>query len=349
VHMPGSPAALHLQELLSLLSGRLKPVLALPAPLDAAAAAPLAATPVVFIPSANTSSARLAWEQVTLPRLAQRCGASVLHMTSASAALFSPVPVVVSPAEPVSRGSFFGSTRPRRTGDRLRAAFARGGLASARAVLWPADLPAPVFSGPRVMRLPPVAHPEMWLDSPTPAAEDSGYVVAFGPFEDTEALNGMLDAWRWAAPAMGEGWSVRAAGLPPDAAPHLESLRLAARLPGALLPAPVSGPHALAALLAGAGAVLHVGALCPWGDPLLHTLAAGRPMASEETWGVDARVGPAAYLAAAGDGRGLGAAILTLLVEESVAEQISQAARQRAAGWDHSAFSQQLEEIYRRF
>jgi hypothetical protein len=288
-----------------------------------------------------------------LPRLAQSSGAAALHMTVASAPLFSRVPVLLSPAVPVLQGHPLLS--PRLRGSRLRAAFGRGGLASARALLWPGDLPAPASGGPQVLLLPPVApppvddHPTMGTVPRTIQDGDSGYVAVLGSFEDEQALSALVETWRWAGSAMGVGWALRVACPPVDLplfTARLETLRAAAGLPGALLAEPIAGPQALLALLAGAGAALHLGPLSPWGDALLYSLAAGCPLAAEETWGVDARVGPAAYLAPPGDWRTLGAAILTLLVEANVAEQVSPAARERAAGWDRLAFSERLGEIY---
>ncbi len=61
----------------------------------------------------------------------------------------------------------------------------------------------------------------------------------------------------------------------------------------------------------------------------------------------DALVGPAAYLVALDHPRELGAALLTVIVEEEVASQLSAAALRRAAGWQTEAFRQELGEAYR--
>jgi len=281
---------------------------------------------------------------MTLPRLMRQVNAAALHTTAFFAPLFSPGLVFTSPGE-----SFHTAAGPARTpAGRLRNAFARGGLAAraGRVLLWPEDLPSPDLAGLKVHRLPPVVFPGMdRLPDFTPGG-DSGYALAFGAFEGEAGLEKLVSAWGWAAPALGDDWALLLAGCPTSAAPRLQAAREAARLPGELLPAPLSVQTALFELLAGASAVLHAGPLAPWGDPLLHTLAAARPLAAEETWGVDPRVGPAAYLTVPDDGRALGAAILTLLVEEDIAMHLGQAARERAAGWRSQSFSEQLEEIY---
>jgi glycosyltransferase involved in cell wall biosynthesis len=61
---------------------------------------------------------------------------------------------------------------------------------------------------------------------------------------------------------------------------------------------------------------------------------------------MSALVGPAAYLVKAGDTRAMGAALITILVEEEVSERLAQAARQRAGAWSLSAFADGLAEAY---
>lgn len=344
VYEAGSPAALHLLDLLALLPREVTGMLALPAPL----AVPQNAA-VQLIPQKHAHGARLSWEQIVLPRLAQRLGAAALHLPAYSAPLFSRVPVVISPSAPAALSNGLGPG-PSRAGGRLRAAFGRGGAAAAAALLWPDDLPSAGAGGPSLMRLPLAVHPEIYAVQRSSLDSEGGYVAAFGDFEDEPALLNLIETWRWAGPAMGEGWqlrvvcrpSVRLAGF----GEQLASLQSAVGLPGLLLPAPVNSPRQVQELLAGAGAALHLGRLTPWGGALPQILAAGCPLAVEDAWGVDARVGPAAYLAPPGDWRTLGAAVLTLLVEENVAEQVSQAARERAAGWSPECFSKRLGEVY---
>jgi glycosyltransferase involved in cell wall biosynthesis len=78
-------------------------------------------------------------------------------------------------------------------------------------------------------------------------------------------------------------------------------------------------------------------------------LACGRPLVAYETAHIDAIVGPAGYLVPLGDTRALGAGLVTLVVEERVADGLSQAARQRSADWRNSGFGQDLLAGYRKF
>jgi hypothetical protein len=57
-------------------------------------------------------------------------------------------------------------------------------------------------------------------------------------------------------------------------------------------------------------------------------------------------VGPAAYLVHGEDLRAIGAAIITVIVEDQVAGQLSEAASFRASGWDRAAFTERLGVIY---
>ena len=62
---------------------------------------------------------------------------------------------------------------------------------------------------------------------------------------------------------------------------------------------------------------------------------------------LDARAGPAGYFAPTEDARALGAAVITLMVNEEVAEAIRQSATQRSSQWHSEQFGQRLREIYR--
>jgi hypothetical protein len=59
-------------------------------------------------------------------------------------------------------------------------------------------------------------------------------------------------------------------------------------------------------------------------------------------------VGPAAYLAPLDRPRELGAALLTVIVEEGLASQLAGEGLRRAAAWQVETFRQELAEIYRK-
>lgn len=336
---PASPPALHLWELLAALPDEVEPLVALPADTPN-----LAAFERIIYPAASTVWSRFRWEQVTLPLLIRRCRTDLLHMTVPYPPLLCPVPCVVSPAELLPRDFSLAGA-----GQRLRFAFGRGGLSQGTRVLWPEDLSLPDWTG-RVDRLPPYVHP---LFS-TPHSGDllgntlqlpESFVFCPGPVNSSR-LADILSAWSWAAAGLGDDWSLLFGGLSPKAEGQLEELRALAGITGPVKSFSYSKIEDYAPLYHQAGAVFHFGSPVPWGDSLLHALAAGVAVAAEDNPQVDARVGPAAYLAPVGDARTLGAAVLTLIVEESVAEPIKQAALERAAHWGMQGFAERLSQIY---
>lgn len=81
-------------------------------------------------------------------------------------------------------------------------------------------------------------------------------------------------------------------------------------------------------------------------------LACGRPLVGLETPLADALVGPAAYLVTGeqespAQNRALGAALITVMVEESVSTALEQSAHQRSMGWQAQDFRQALDAAYR--
>jgi glycosyltransferase involved in cell wall biosynthesis len=77
-----------------------------------------------------------------------------------------------------------------------------------------------------------------------------------------------------------------------------------------------------------------------------HALASGTPVAALETTLSSAMVGPAAYLVPGEDDRAMGAALITLLVEDEVREQLLKAAAGRVQNWSRVEFDQALLGAY---
>lgn len=367
VFEPLGPAAIHLAALLACHPAELPAALALPAP----PGSPLPGwlpdhIAPHFQPSAATPFARLAWEQRTLPALARRLGAGLLHLTTPTPPLFASTPVLVSPAG-YSFSWSGGPQSPRAPGERaglaahLRDAFAAGGMSRAR-LCWPEDLPPP-SSSPSPLRLPPVvppaflpgagaspagngAHPpgEASLDLP------EAYILYHGPHAPGD-LRRLLDAWRWAAAPVGGDTSLLLPGMSPAGQQHLENLKAEYGVGETVRALPVLSLDALARLYRGCTALLHPAPVSPWGGPLRLALACGLPVVGLESPLSDALMGSAAYLVKAGrpeeTGRALGAALITVVVEEEVSSSLAQAARQRSSGWDLPAFSARLLSVYR--
>ncbi len=333
---PVSPSALHLLEILDSLPAGIDAWLALPREIQN----PLQANihPLIETPVARFGGRRMVWEQATLPGLIRKSQADLLHTTTTHAPLVSPVPCLVSPAEGLT-----GPTSTGRLADRLRDAFGRGGMRNAL-LLWPEDLPRPDFPGPW-MSLPMQVHRAFCTEQDSQPGLPDSYVLVPSPLPDS-AIPLLVAAWRWAATGLNEAVALMTCGLSPRGLQDLHERCQAAGIANPVEVADAQGVEARAALFQQSTAVLLVGPVLPWGDAFSQALASGCPLAAEETGWSDARVGPAGYLVPPGDPRALGAALLTLLVEEPVAESLRQAAHQRAAAWRRDAFTAGLAEVY---
>lgn len=338
---PSGPAALHILELIDTLPDRFEALLALPLQVDLPAQ--LHAQPLV-VPISTPSTARIGWEQRALPAAARHAGASLIHTTGPNLPLFSSVPCLVSPVE------FSPHTGLPESGllERLRDAMGKGGLASAGAVLWPNDLPDPQTPYPAPLwRLPPTVHRAFYQPQEGRLELPASYVLVPGLL-DHQQLDYLAAAWSWTAAGLDESWSLVISDLSPAGLQHLrrrcqESFGFAQ-----VETIEMRTPEQRAEVFQRAAAVLHVDAMRPWGDPLLQSVAAARPLVAPLTAWSDSRVGPAGYLVAPDDTRALGAAVLTLLVEESLAEDLRCQARARAAAWQAEELENLIAEIYDR-
>ena len=313
-------------------------------------------------PASNTERARLNWEQRRIPALARRHNVDLVHWFDGGPALFGAARSVISPvgylpwwlenAPPPAHPDFSG---------RLRSALSQGGLTRAHALLWPADL-APPQPPPTAILLPPLGMQEqISFDSKLDDVEISlpgdrdmpeSYILYHGPTTQNELYH-LFDAWRWASGAIGEYYPLLVIGIPILEIPAMENWveKLGFGRTVGLVP-PLS-VKALAALYRGCSAIFHPTHISPWSIPLRLGLAYARPIVAQETPWSDAIVGPAAYLIASNDdgyddSRALGAALTTVIVEESLADELSRAARQQTAKWEGAAFADELDRAYRK-
>ena len=338
VYQPDSPASLHLLTLLAANPDGIEPLVALPG--DAPPWFPSWAQPSV-LPVPPTPRGRFTWEQRVLPGLAGRLGARLLHLTGNSAPLFGRVSRVASPT-----GYPETSFPNRGLAERLRVAAAAGGAARLKALFWPADLPAE-STQVNTRRLPPAAYPGFLGQAdycePLRLEVPESFVLYHGPLDDA-SLRRVLAAWSWVSgplgiPSLFSSWAL---ALPT----WLRWRRHIAWISTVRL-LPVLPPGSLPELYRRSAALFHPVPAAAWGDPLRAALACGRPVIALEEPRSAALAGPAAYLAPGhSDGRALGGALVTVLVEENVAESLVQAAVQRALGWQGDEFAQALGEAY---
>jgi glycosyltransferase involved in cell wall biosynthesis len=186
--------------------------------------------------------------------------------------------------------------------------------------------------------------PQVELNSLTELEIPETYVLYHGPQAERD-LRRLFTAWSWAAGPVGDQYPLLLVG---PGSPHLAGLVEEFNLGDSVRSIPAVHLPALAALYRGCRALFHPAPLPAWGDPVRMALACGKPVVALESPRADALVGPAAYLAVAEPGeRLLGSALISVIVEESLADRLSQAAQQRQAGWDSLAYSRALGEVYR--
>ena len=359
VYAPNSPAALHLLALLACHPQEFTALVGLPGesfhPLPPGVQSHIAATP-------DTASRHVRWEQRLLPGLAATMRASLVHLTAGAPTLFGRVPTLVSPGGYLSNdqrstpGLFISQAGPGGgLAERWRAALAQGGLQRAKCLAWPADLPLPVgpageYAGP-VERLPAVLPPGFKPGGPDETQVEleipDTYVLYHGPTAPAD-LRRLLDMWSWAAGSIGEYFPLLVAGADAPARDRLSTLLHEYRLGQTVRCLPPLALPALAAAYRGCSALLHPAPISAWGDPVRMGLACARPVVAVEDVFTNAIAGPAAYLTPPEAGsRAKGAALITVIVEESLASRLAEAARLRAQDWQPEAFARRLAEVYR--
>jgi glycosyltransferase involved in cell wall biosynthesis len=359
VYQPNSPAALHL---LTLLAAHL-PDIPASIGLPGESFHPLPESIEQFQhPAPDNDWSRLHWEQRTLPTLAVRAGADITHLVDSSPALLGSARTLVSQAS-FSSSDLLAQENRLHPGItvRLSQALAQGGLVRTRAFLWPDDLPQPATRAP-VRRLPPTVNPIFQPNASSPdqaqpiqdslAALDlpETYLLYHGPGDDV-ALHRLLDAWSWAAASIGEYYPLVLAGLDNSAQDRMARLLAEYNLTGTAYPLPPLSLSSLAAIYRGCCALFHPAEISPWGDPARMALACGKPLVALETERTTALVGAAGYLVSPVEPyparcRALGAALITIVVEDSLADSLSQAAQKRSDSWQFDLFSSSLRELY---
>lgn len=335
---PSSPAAMHLLALLPNLPEQVQAVVALPGP------SPHILPAKVELLRQNVSAstaARLGWEQRGLPRAASRVGARLLHLVESHPPLSSPVPVMVSPADSAKRARSPSAS----AAERLRAALSLGAAATIRDLIWPSDLDLPE-GWPRVSLLPPILPPAFLRGAEEHPPLPPGYILYHGPASEPALLE-LLEGWSWAEPAIGESFPLALAGLSQAEQRAAERLVAQAGFGSTVQLVDAVTSEDWAALYKSASEIVNLGPLAPWGSPVLAALAGGKPLVAVEGEQMSQRVGPAAYLVPPGDGRSLGAAMTTLVVETDLAETLSRAAAARAAAWHSEQFGEKLLALYR--
>lgn len=339
IYQPTSPSALHLLAILERLPGRIDGHVALPGK-------PPEWLPDVILPAVHliedSASARLRWEQRVLPRLAKKLNVELIHTTTSSLPLFASRKTIVCPTG-------YGDPR-RKQGfvSRLREAVSQGGMARASGLLWPEDLPGSGYPI-SVNRLPPIiyrgdnssedtSNPSINLDLP------ESYILYHGPIHQG-ALMRVMGAWSWAAGVIGEYHPLLFL-VEKSAGDNVQGLAREYGLEENVLTLSPSSPRAVFPIYEGCAALFHPAPISPWGGAVRRAMVYGKPIVAMKSPMADAMVGAGAFLVDAENTRAMGAALITVVVNDEVAEKLSQAGRERAMNWVGATFGDKLSDIY---
>lgn len=286
--------------------------------------------------------ARLRFEQIDLPRAARAAGADLLFIPYASAPLTSGVPVVAGGWDP-------GPTDGGGAMERVRWSLGQAGLRGAEAAVMFADQPPPAAGGIHFVALPPSVGSAF---RPVPSPDDQAvrsrlglpeaYVLCLAPPKDR--LDFLLAAWTWVDGSVGDSIPLVVAGVPSPFSGPLRSHTKDMDLAGSVHILEEPALPDLAPLFRGAQAYLDVGGSSA--QVLRWAMACGLPVAAMQSVRSAAILGDAAYLAAAEDSRALGAACLTLLVEQDVAGPLRQKGLVRAAAFHGDGPLQAYYELF---
>jgi glycosyltransferase involved in cell wall biosynthesis len=337
LHQPNHPQSIHLRTLLELAPEGTQSILALPANKPQLSKALANQTEILTFEQQDS----VAWKQKDLAKLAEEHGAQIIHSTSSSAPLFGRVPAVISPANYPSQQSDQGGFR-----QRLGQSLDRGGVTRAH-TLHPSDIPAIKSPGTQ-HSISPIAHPAFIktdedLDEALNMPES--YILYHGP-GDPKTLNNLFESWTWAASSIGEYFPLLLLGLNDEEKEFAESRLLEYHLSDFVQVLPQQSFTNVVRLYQHCSALTHPAHSPVWAGSIRHALSCAKAVVAFDDPANQALVGSAAFLVSENDLRAFGAALISVVVDETVTFQLEEAAEKRAQYWKEKEFSTELREIY---
>ncbi len=319
IDRPNSPISLHLVEWLSALHGAGTDVTLLYPPGELPPI-PIEINTQAVVPKEGAWS-RMRFEQRDLPRAAGELNADLMLVGEGHAPLASPCPI----ATVSSFGRTYGSPS---LATKLASAAGRAGSRGASARLFPDDL-SPV-SG-RTEYAPFVA--QAFKDSPQEKGEQ--YVVCYGFNRKDIPL--ILSAWTFVDGSLGDTVSLTFLGADPTVTSLIHSTAAELGIEASVRTQSEVTYDGLPMQYGEAAAYLGT-EFAADGQPLRWALTAGVPVVGLKTPNFESVLGGAAYLVPPGDSRSLGAACLTVLIQERVSEPLREKGREMARNYlDDSA------------
>ena len=299
---------------------------------------------------------KVRFEQMSFPAACRRLKADVVHVPYWGPPLSSPAPIVVTIHDVIPRllPQYRGSRRVQ-----LYTALASAAAQGASLVL--ADSDASKNDIVRELGIPAEKVRTLYLAveerySPTgdwqvdePIRKkyglepEGGYALYFGGFDIRKNVRGLLSAWTWAAGSIGQTTPLVIAGhLPkPDGTFFEDFPALAQELDIAdsvkFIGAVEEGDKP--ALYRGATVFIYPSRYEGFGLPPLEAMACGVPVVASSAASLPEVIGTAGYLIPPDETRSLGAALLTCVVEPSVADDLRARglAQAKKFSWEQTA------------
>lgn len=284
------------------------------------------------LPQRSGPWATLRYEQFDQPRAAARLGCDALLIWEGGAPIAARLPIVALPGA-LPAGPAAGVLRS------LQRAAGRAGRSVAHRVLYPGDGPPPAGSPGHARPFPPFVSAGFARLSP---GGSKTYVLCYGLRRQYVAL--ALAAWTWVDGSLGDTYPLLFLGVEPELEQFVRIVAAELDVTDSIEFRPQVQLDSLPGIYREAAAYLGVGRSA-WGQPLRWALAAGVPIAAVEDPTSAAIVRQAGYLAPAGDARALGAACLSLLVQEDLADRQRTRGLQIAAAYSGATPIDQLRRL----
>ena len=206
--------------------------------------------------------------------------------------------------------------------------------------------------------LPPAIHPsfrkktftQVNLSPAIPGGLPEQFVLYHGA-GNIASLHKLLEIWTWVTRSITPTQVLLIAGLDEAIRKQIPALVNDYGVQDSVFPLPNLVITDLTAIYQTCSALINPDSIHPWGDPIRNALVCGKPVAALESPLSDVVAGPAAYLVPAKEdsqefSRALGAALVTLLIDESLSEQMKENALKQSSSWHFEKFRCSLSELY---
>ena len=321
------------------------------------------------VPCGASDLDKVRFEQILFPRACRALNADTAHIPYWAPPLTAPAPIVVTVHDLIP---LLTRTLPEYRGSlpvRLYTALVAAATSGASLVLTDSDASRQDIL--RHLRVPAEKVRTVYLaagEDYTPTgdwqvdepirqkyglAPEGGYVLYLGGFDARKNVRALLSAWTWADSSIGQSYPLVLGGqlpvpdLDPRAAPGaggrlFEDFPRLARELDIADTVKFIGPVAEAdkpALYRGAVAFVYPSRYEGFGLPPLEAMACGVPVVASNAASVSEVVGQAGYLLPPDDTRSFGAAIITCVVEPSVADDLRARGLEQAKkfSWEKTA------------